>query len=348
MSKECRTCLANKCKEGTIEFDAWWEGHQHECHANYFGSSGAMEPEGCLNIFQRSVEKHGLRYFEFLGDGDSKAHKQLLEKKVYGDSITIEKLECVGHIQKRMGSRLRNIKKKFGKNALPDGKSIGGQGGLTKKIIDSFQVYYGKAIRENTTSVDHMRNATLAILANSRSTDEDPQHILCPEGPTSWCGFQRDIANGTKDYRHKHPLPSAVADAIEPVFAALSSEDLLRACLHGGTQNQNESFNALIWQRCTKQTHSGLPTVKMSVYLAIANFNDGASAIIKILQELGVEPRSFCKRTCRNLDLSRIYHSEVKGSEKAKKRRRTIRNKKKGFSDALEEAEGPQYEAGAF
>ena len=38
---------------------------------------------------------------ECLGDGDSKAHKKLVDEKVYGE-IEIEK--CVGHVQKSLGS----------------------------------------------------------------------------------------------------------------------------------------------------------------------------------------------------------------------------------------------------
>ena len=39
--------------------------------------------------------------------------------------------------------------------------------------------------------------------------------------------------------------------SIEP----LSDESLVSRCLHGGTQNQNEPINAMIWQRATKETH---------------------------------------------------------------------------------------------
>lgn len=68
-----------------------------------------MDANGLLNIFQRSVEQYGLRYLEFLGDGDSRAHKLLVEEAVYGD-VEVEKLECVGHVQKRLGSRFRSLK----------------------------------------------------------------------------------------------------------------------------------------------------------------------------------------------------------------------------------------------
>ena len=52
MSKECRKCVAWKRKEGTEEFQEWWEGHQHQCHSNFEGSSGAMDGAECVAIFE--------------------------------------------------------------------------------------------------------------------------------------------------------------------------------------------------------------------------------------------------------------------------------------------------------
>ena len=96
-----------------------------------------------------------------LGDGDSKAHNELLQRRVYGDK-QVTKLECVGHIQKRMGSRLRAVKKQMGNTELSDGKTIGGRGRLTEKRIDSLQVCYGEAIRNNTNSIAAMQNTVMA------------------------------------------------------------------------------------------------------------------------------------------------------------------------------------------
>ena len=43
-----------------------------------------------------------------LGDGDSKSYKVVCEADPYG-KLT-KKLECIGHIQKRVGRKLRNLK----------------------------------------------------------------------------------------------------------------------------------------------------------------------------------------------------------------------------------------------
>ena len=110
----------------------------------------------------------------------------------------------------------------------PNPYCIGGRGRLTDKTVDSLQVYYGKAIRENTHDIGAMHNAIMAIWHHTQATDDNPDHDLCPPGEHSWCCFQRDQENGTTDYSHKHPLPAAVAKAILPSFEALSDRDLLR------------------------------------------------------------------------------------------------------------------------
>ena len=94
--------------------------------------------------------------------------------------------------------------------------------------------------------------------------------------------------------------------------------------------------------------HSGLPTVGLATYLAVGIFNDGSGTLLSVLEELGIQPGVHRAKACKKLDRGRLYHSVYKNSDKAKKRRRAIRNKKKGFAEALEVAEGLQYEAGAF
>ena len=139
-----------------------------------------------------------------------------------------------------------------------------------------------------------------------------------------------------------------MANAILPTFEALSEESLLMKCLHGGTQNQNEAINGLIWQRATKETHSSLPTVELATFLAVAHFNDGSSVLNDVLKELDIIPGRHCKKACAKLESDRIRHSRRKSGEPARKRRKQLRNWRKGYSDRLEANEGPSYEAGAF
>jgi len=103
-----------------------------------------------------------------------------------------------------------------------------------------------------------------------------------------------------------------------------------------------EAINALIWQRATKETHSGLPTVELAAYLAVSYYNDGAISIMHVLKELGITPGFHCKQACEKLDCNRQCHARRKSSDNSRERRKKLRNYKKGYSDHLEALEGPQ------
>jgi len=130
-----------------------------------------MEVAGAKRIFNRSIEKHGLRYTRYLGDGDSKSFTSI--KLVY-PGVKVSKLECVGHIQKRVGTRLRNLKKNV--------KNLGGKGKLTGKTIDRLQNYYGIAVRSNVGDLQGMQNGVRAALFHVASSKTNEYHsAYCPK-----------------------------------------------------------------------------------------------------------------------------------------------------------------------
>ena len=49
-----------------------------------------------------------------IGDGDTTSFKEVQASKPYGD-LLIQKLECVGHVQKRLGTTIPD--KIYGENA---------------------------------------------------------------------------------------------------------------------------------------------------------------------------------------------------------------------------------------
>ncbi|GFW87175.1 uncharacterized protein TNCV_5125291 [Trichonephila clavipes] len=212
-----------------------------DCKRNYVGSSGAMEIQGASKIFQRSLSVHNARYITYLGDGDCKAFDAVKKKNIYGNEYPTEKLECIGHVMKRMGTRLRRLKAQLKGQILSDGKCLSGKNRLTEHEIDNLQSYYGSAIRRNHSSVQNMRQAIWAIFLHKLSTDEYPQHGFCPIGEDSWCGFKKAEASG-KSYKHKNSLPVAVVEAMRPIFRDLSHPDLLKKCLHGKTQTRMKVF----------------------------------------------------------------------------------------------------------
>ncbi|GFU86939.1 uncharacterized protein TNCV_3442091 [Trichonephila clavipes] len=131
LSKMCRLC--SKKTEDNIS---------HECE-KHVGSSGVMKPVGVYRIFERSAQLRKLQYLQFYGDGDSKDFDAV--KNVYGEN-SVTKFECIGHIQKRVGSRLQKLKLKQ--------KCLGSRGKLTDSLIDKLQNYYGIAIRSNVNIIE--------------------------------------------------------------------------------------------------------------------------------------------------------------------------------------------------
>lgn len=338
-------CLSKYCSCSDQLKASGNQNHSDKCSKNYDGPSGSMEVAAAKQVFQRSGSR-GVRYVKYLGDGDSNAFSAVVESKPYGNDVKIEKLECVGHVQKRMGSRLRRLKNKMRGQKLSDGKSLSGRGRLTDAVIDSLQVYYGKAIRENTEDVEKMRSAVWATYLHKISSDEQPRHELCPEGENSWCGYKKALISGDT-YSHKHSVPEVVMKELKTTFRDLTNTELLKKCVHGRTQNFNESLNNVIWTRIPKNTFVGLPTLKLGVMDAIITFNLGALGKIKVLEKLCKAAGRNCLVGLKSIDKLRIIEANKAIQIQKKSKRREKRNLKRKKQDK-EEENGNQYGAGDF
>ncbi|GFV68910.1 uncharacterized protein TNCV_1985741 [Trichonephila clavipes] len=203
-----------------------------------------------------------------------------------------------------------------------DGKCLNGKNRLTEHEIDNLQSYCGSAIRRNHSSVQNMRQAIWAIFLHKLSTDEYPQHGFCPIGEDSWCGFKKAEASG-KSYKHKNSLPVAVVEAMRPILRDLSHPDLLKKCLHGKTQNPNESFHNVIWSRVPKATFVQIETLSLvTVYDAVCSFNDGNVSKLKMLPKMGVEPGEFAVSAMKLLDRERLMKAIYAFSGRSKKIRK--------------------------
>ena len=111
MSKSCCKCNFKKsqCEENTEEFEEWRREDvaSGDCDINFEGSSPAIESEGASVLWNRSVNRHKMRYKWILSDGNSKTFNTV--QHICNDCEVI-KLDCVGHVQKRMGKHLMNLK----------------------------------------------------------------------------------------------------------------------------------------------------------------------------------------------------------------------------------------------
>jgi hypothetical protein len=262
-----------------------------------------MEVNAICEMFNRSEQLHGVKYTKYIGDGDSKTYKGIIEAKPYGDEIHIQKKECINHVQKRMGAKLRNYKKQI--------KGIGGKARLTGKVIDQLTTYYGLAIRRHDNSIEKMYYAIWATFYDNSSTNEKPQHQFCPDGEHSWCSWQKANARNTlKKYVHKKKLPDDVLNAIKPIYIDLSKTDLLERCLGGFNQNNNESLNAMIWKIAPKILFSGTEVVHAAANIATIIFNEGYIGLLQVVQLMNMTIGPNLHNYCKEKDAYRIYDAE--------------------------------------
>ena len=344
-SKICKACEKWKQLKGTEKYNVWKAAHK--CPINCKGSSEAMESAGAVEIFKRSIPFLNLRFTGYIGDGDSNSYASVVASAPY-DGFDIRKLECVGHVQKRMGTILRNLRKSFSGQYLQDGKRIFGRGRLTDNVINTIQIYYGLAIRQNAGQIFATKKAVGAVLHHvSENENNEERHKFCPRSADSWCKFQADKITGKNTYKEKISLPKAIKEVITPIFKDLSSDSLLERCLHGQTQNSNEALNKHLWQRCSKTMFSARNIVELATASAVLYYNDGSRGLNLVLAKLGFAAGKFTNQMAAAADAARLKNMERKSLKDIKKRRKKLSGIRKGYRDTEKETECNVYNSGA-
>ncbi|GFU53667.1 uncharacterized protein TNCV_1470711 [Trichonephila clavipes] len=167
------------------------------------------------------------------------------------------------------------------------------------------------AIRKNLSSVEDMKRAIWAIYSHKLSTEDNPQHALCP-------------------------------------LVRIAEKDLLKKCLHGRTQIPNESFNKCIWERIPKTVFVGIETLKFGVMDDVICFNDGYVCRIKVFEALGIKPGYNTERALLIIDNKRMnFEAERivnKVSLEARNKRRSLKRK----MDKQNLDEENEYQAGKY
>lgn len=333
LSLVCKICDLFPGPKTGQAFQEHRDQHKERCTRNHEGSSGKMEADGVLAMFQRSVASRGLIYEQYIGDGDSKAFLSVSKDQPYGDQVVIKKLECTAHVKKRMGTRLRNLKKSYAGKKLSDGKSLSGKGRLTDKIIDEISYYYGVAIKTSKT-VAEMKQAVWAIFHHLSATDSNPSHQFCPAGSTSWCKYKKAESEGKlTSLKHKRSVPLVVMEAARKVFEDLTSDELLNRCIGGFTQNPNESFNSILWQYCPKSKHVGSRTVNIAACEAVIHFNDGQGGKCRVMEALDIAPGKYCVNWCVEEDKKRCARASLLTPEAKLAQRKAKRSRERLAED---------------
>lgn len=159
-----------------------------------------------------------------------------------------------------------------------DGSGLSGKDRLTDKQIDSLQYYCGQIVRDEVNNLYSVKKAVGATLLNKPSSDDHPQHLLCPKGENIWCSTSR--ANYRKPNKIvKNELTVVIFEAIKPIY--LSNPEVLKKCLHG-KQFVNQVLNVMIWDRCPKTYFAPRSIDETDVKDAVGCFNVGNIARCKV------------------------------------------------------------------
>ena len=94
----------------------------------------------------------------------------------------------------------------------------------------------------------------------------------------------------------------------------LHSDDLLKKCLHGQTQNPNESFNNIIWTKYPKAIHVSRAVLEMSVNSAVLEFNEGSHGVNGVYSHFGFPGGIYTRTISKKRDTSRVTKSHRKSS----------------------------------
>lgn len=315
----------------------WLNDHVDSCDANYEGSSGGMEAAAAVEMWGRSLN-YNMQYETFVSDGDSSAFLAVCAmnegKGPYGDECKVQKIECVNHVAKRLGTGLRGLKKvkNVGKQKR---SSIGGKNKLTDVVIDHLQHYFQVSLnRKIGTSAKEMREEIMSTFYHCTSTDMNPQHQLCAKGEHSWCFYNRSMARGETPQSHTKMkvffhLDDEQKEQVKAIYDRLTTDDMMNKCLKGVTQNRNEHLHSRVWKLCSKHLCATKRMVHFATATAATNYNVGYVAS-HLGERLGIEWTT-----------SMMTHLTAKDKRMDLPHKRRMRNKK--LRDRLQE-----YASGGF
>lgn len=69
-----------------------------------------------------------------------------------------------------------------------------------------------------------------------------------------------------------------------------------KKCLHGKTQNQNETTNGMVWERIPEEVFVGADLLEFGSFDAVSHFNIGARTVLLLLKALKIFPRKLHRR----------------------------------------------------
>lgn len=128
----------------------------------------------------------------------------------------------------------------------------------------------------------------------------------------------------------------------------LCDKKLLEKCLHGMTQNNNESFNNLLWTILPKENLVQLQTLLLGAHVAVLLFNSGYLGLLKVFDHLKITVEPEMLKNYNEFDKERIKRSKHQSLPNTKLSRKKLKAKRKSKLIKNEAKEGQTYKSGEF
>lgn len=277
-----------------------------------------MERQLIHQMFSRSLASYNVRYIAFIGDGDAKVHRHLLDNPPYVN-LQVKKIEDVNHFAKRMLSRINKVKLDYKGKVLSDGKKFTGKGRMTDSQAVKFKIYFAKAIRENRLDLESMYQRSWAIFNHRYSTNDEPMHDWCDP---KWCRYLQAVAEGETFDHALSSTPRPCLDLIRPIFEELCSRESLQRVVYGDSQNANEAFHSLVWTMVPKHRYCSSTILRIGIGLSTIVYNDGYASLNHLFSNIFGAAGHYTTICFNKLDSLRA-HTASKEMTRKKRRKAT-------------------------
>lgn len=82
----------------------------------------------------------------------------------------------------------------------------------------------------------------------------------------------------------------------------------------GFTQNNNESFNNVLWRIAPKVTHSGCYIMRIASYIAACTFNAENKSYLQVMEYLGIKVGPNANNYCEEADEDRLHQAKIQAA----------------------------------
>ena len=241
---------------------------KHACYRNWSQSSSEMETDIILEGFLEAERVHGVRYIQFVGDGDSSVHPTLLQN-VPGWGHAIKKLECANHACKCYRGALERL--------VQDNPSYKGSGGLTVKMRKKLVSAARCAIRMRSREPDKK----IALASLRRDLCNGPLHCFGLHNSCSpdFCISARErIQKATS-----MSLPPSTSTACSASYSSASISSLATSC-----SSHSSSSTSLVSSSASGLSSSSIGTLLPPPSTPMSSADTDIDGDIDLLGELNL------------------------------------------------------------